>query len=225
MSDIFSEIDEDLRRDRMKSLWKRHQWLILGLAAALVAAVGGWRGYTVWQASKADAEGDRYLAAIALADADKHAEAAAALEKLGAGATRGYRALSAMRSASELAASGKPGEAIGAFDAIAADTSLNPSLRDVARLRAAYVLVDTTPETVAAKLAGLIKPENPFRHSAQEAIGLAAYKKNDIPAAKASFAALADDPETPAPLRSRANLMLTLLAGDEAATAPEETKK
>ena len=39
MSDIFEEVDESLRQDRMETLWKRYQWVVYGAAALLVAAV------------------------------------------------------------------------------------------------------------------------------------------------------------------------------------------
>lgn len=101
MSDIFSEIDEDLRRDRLKSVWQRYQWLIVGVVALFIAAVGGWRGYSAWRASQADTFGDRYLAAISLAEAGKSDDAAAALAALSRTGAPGYTALAALREAGE----------------------------------------------------------------------------------------------------------------------------
>jgi hypothetical protein len=36
VADIFKEIDEELRRDRMEQVWRKHGRLIIGLAAAAV---------------------------------------------------------------------------------------------------------------------------------------------------------------------------------------------
>lgn len=225
MSDIFSEIDEDLRRDRLKTFWLRYQWLIVGVIALFIAAIGGWRGYGAWRASQADALGDRYLAAIALSEAGKSDDASAAFAALARSGAPGYFALAALREAGELAAAGKAAQAVAAFDRVAADTSLRPSLRDVARVRAAFLLIDSAPAEVAPRLGTLLAPAAPFRHLAREATGLAAYKRADLATARATFETLIRDPEVPADLRNRANLILTLLTDEGASAAPAETNQ
>ena len=45
MSDIFREVDEEVRGEKLKQLWERHSNLIVALALLVVLAVGGWRGY------------------------------------------------------------------------------------------------------------------------------------------------------------------------------------
>ncbi len=45
MSDIFREVDEEVRREQLKKLWERYSILIVAVAVLIVAGVGGWRGY------------------------------------------------------------------------------------------------------------------------------------------------------------------------------------
>ena len=45
MSDIFREVDEEVRREKLQQLWERHGNLIVAAALLVVLAVGGWRGY------------------------------------------------------------------------------------------------------------------------------------------------------------------------------------
>jgi len=45
VSDIFREVDEEVRRDQFKKLWERYGIFFIALAVLFVAAVGGWRGY------------------------------------------------------------------------------------------------------------------------------------------------------------------------------------
>ena len=71
MSDIFNEVDEEVRRERLQALWKRYGNLILAILILAVAAVGGWRGYQYWEAKKAAAAGAAYDAAVTLADEGK----------------------------------------------------------------------------------------------------------------------------------------------------------
>jgi hypothetical protein len=41
MSDIFREVDEDVRRDRFEQIWKQYGSLIVAAAMIMVAAVAG----------------------------------------------------------------------------------------------------------------------------------------------------------------------------------------
>ena len=40
MSDIFDEVDESLRQDKMEGLWTRYRPFIYGAAALLIGALG-----------------------------------------------------------------------------------------------------------------------------------------------------------------------------------------
>ena len=82
MSDIFHEVDEEVRREKLKQLWERHGNLIVAFALLIVLAVGGWRGYEWWDNQKAAESGAAFEAAVALAESGKQAEAQAAFAKL-----------------------------------------------------------------------------------------------------------------------------------------------
>ena len=45
MSELFDEVDEEVRRDQLKKLWDQYSLYIVALALLIIAAVGGWRGY------------------------------------------------------------------------------------------------------------------------------------------------------------------------------------
>ena len=55
MSELFDEVDEDVRRDQLKKLWDQYSIYIVAAALLMVAAVGGWRGYQYLEAKKAAA--------------------------------------------------------------------------------------------------------------------------------------------------------------------------
>ena len=44
MSDIFQEVDEEVRRERLEQLWKRYGIYIIAAVLLVLACVGGWRG-------------------------------------------------------------------------------------------------------------------------------------------------------------------------------------
>ncbi len=136
MSDIFQEVDEEVRRDKAVEFWTKYQNYILAVAVAIVLATGGYRFWQYQQTRAAQAAGAAFQAALRLDAEGKTDEARAALAKLQADAPRGYSALSRFVEAG-LQAKKDPKAAAAAFDALAADASLDPLLRETAKLRAA----------------------------------------------------------------------------------------
>jgi hypothetical protein len=215
MTNIFDEIEEDLRKDRARRLWEKYGKVFLAVGVLIVAVIAGWRGYQGWQASQAAATGDRFMAAMTLATRGQHAEAARAFEQLTRDGTGGYPILARFRLATELAAAGDRDGAVRAFDALAADTSIGPVFQDLARVRAGYLLVDSAPlADLTRRLEPLAAAGGAFRNSARELLGLAAIRAGDAPAAARWFEAIVTDTDAGEGFRNRAGLALTVLAGD-----------
>jgi len=84
VSELFDEVDEEVRRDQLKKLWDQYSIYIIGLALLIIAGVGGWRGYQYLEAKKAAEAGAAFDRAAELADQNKHAEAEAAFADLAA---------------------------------------------------------------------------------------------------------------------------------------------
>ena len=213
VSDIFREVDEEVRREQLKKLWDRYGNYVVVAAVLLVAAVAAWRAYMWWEARKAAETGAAFEAATALAEAGKRSEAEAAFAKIAADGTAGYRHLARMREAAELAQSdAKP--AITAYDQIAADRAVGPVLQDLAALRAAALLIDTGAlEEAQRRLEPLAANDRTFRHTAREFLVLAAWRAGDTAAAKRWFDLIMTDAQTPAATRSRVEMLMALGTG------------
>ncbi|MBL4598332.1 MAG: tetratricopeptide repeat protein [Rhizobiaceae bacterium] len=208
------EVNEEMRQDRMDGLWKKYKWVVFTVAILIVVLTAASRGWETYSTNQAAESGDKFMAAIALSNDGKHDEAIKNLEELGASGSGQYPALAKLRIASEMAENGKISEAVAAFEKIAADSSFNTTLQNVAKLRAGLLLVDSgSMEDVAKQLGSLAESGKPFRHSAREGLGLAAWKANQLPEAYKWFQQVADDAEAPSGVRSRADIMLKLLAG------------
>ncbi len=221
MSDVFREVDEDLRKERLGRLWKRFAPFVYATAALIVIATAGYRGWLAWHENQAQTSGDTFLAAIQAIDDGKGEEAQALLGELEA-ASGGYPLLARMRSATELANSGDPSGAIAAFDRIAADTSLKPVYRDLATVRSAYLMLDTQDrEAVAQRLAGLESESSPWHHAAWEILGMAEWKAGNSQAALEWMDRIIEDPTSPQDIAARARMMQELLASDGVKAEPE----
>lgn len=209
MADIFDEVEEDLRKARFEQLVKKYWPYLLSAAVLVVVVIGGWRFYEHRQAQASAAAGARFEAALRLSRTDG-AEAEKQFQALATDAPSGYRILSRFRQATELAARDREA-AVRAYDALAADAAIGALLQDVARIRAAYLLVDSAPSAeVSRRVESLAVPGNAFRHSARELLVLAALKAGDRPAAERWLKAISDDTETPQGVRGRAELMSTV---------------
>jgi hypothetical protein len=214
VSDIFNEVDEEVRREQLKKLWERYNVVIVGAAVLLVLLVAGWRGYEWWQAQKAAEAGAAFLSAMTLSEEGKHAEAEAAFAKVNDAGAAGYRDLSRLRAAAEIAQR-DPKAAIEAYDAIATDTRAPQLLRDLAALRAAFILVDTAPyEELRQRIEPLAAPNRSFRYTARELLGLSAWRSGDLASARKWFDLILSDAEASAGTRRRVEMLMALSEAD-----------
>ena len=212
MTDIFHEVDEEVRRERLKKLWQRYGNYIIAGCLLVVVGIAGWRGYEWLEAKRAAESGAAFEQAVTLAESGKVQEAEAAFAKLATGGTAGYRVLSRLREAAELAQS-DPKAAIKAYEEIAADRAAGQVIQDLATLRAGLLLVDhTLYADLRSRLEPLTGPERAFRYSARDLLALSAWKQGDVSAAKQWTEAIIGDPLTPAGARSRAEVLSQLLA-------------
>jgi hypothetical protein len=211
VTELFDEVDEEVRREQLKKLWDRYSLLIVALALLIIASVGGWRGYQYLEAKKAAEAGDAFNKAVELSEQNKHAEAEAAFTELAANATSGYRMLARFRAAAETA-NRDPQAAAKLFDELAADRSVGAERQDLARIRAAGLLLDTASyPNMVERLEPSTGPGATFRHVARELLALSAWRANDIAATRQWLDMIALDGETPPSLRSRAEALQALL--------------
>ncbi|HXZ00057.1 MAG TPA: tetratricopeptide repeat protein [Stellaceae bacterium] len=213
MSDIFQEVDEELRRENFAKLWARYGKYVIAFAVLLVLATAGVTQWRQYQLHQREAEGARYVAAMNLARQGKEQDAIAAFAAIARQAGGGHAALARFEDAALKARSGDIDGTVAAYTAIAADDSIDPVYRDVATLLAAqYALKSGDPKAIIAKLAPLTSADSPWRPSALELTALAEIKSGDRPAARATYQRIADDLAAPQGLRARAAEMLTALA-------------
>ena len=211
MSELFDEVDEDVRRDQFKKVWDQYSIYIIAGALLIIAAVGGWRGYQYVEAKKAAEAGVAFDRAVELSEQNKHSEAEAAFNSLAATAPYGYRLLARLRAAGEVA-SHDPKAAVKLYDDIAADRSVGPLEQELARIRGAQLLVETSSyPDMLSRLEPSAAPGATFRHTARELLALSAWRANDTTAARKWLDMIANDGETPPGLRSRAEALQALL--------------
>ena len=211
MSDesLFREVDEEVRQEQFKKLWTRYGSLVIGVCLLIIVGVGGWQGWQYWQKKQAEAAGDGFFAANELVTAGKPDEALKQFESV---SHPGFAALAQLREAALLVAQGKAAEGVKIYDAVAASGTVDPALRDLARIRAAAALADSVSfADIEARLKTFDAEGNPWRHIAREMMASVQWRLKDYAGADKQVQALLGDPETPASLRQRAEMMAQLL--------------
>ena len=211
MSDIFREIDDELRRDNLLKLWSRYGRYVIAVAVLAILIAGGivvWRDHL---ASEREAQGQRYSSALALARDGKDGEAAklfAVLAREGGG----YSLLAGFEDAELLAKSGDKKGAIAAYDRLAADSAIDPEFRTLAvLLSVTQGLAEGDESAAIERLKPMIAKDNPWRASALDLTAAAKLKAGDRSGAVAIYKELADDLAAPQGLRARAAEMAAAL--------------
>lgn len=212
MSDIFREVEEALKEDRAKALWKKYGNWLLTAAVVIVLAVGGfvwWQSYSRGQVAQ---QGADLVAALSLAQQDEQA-GIDALASFGQESSGDISAIARLNEAAVLANTGDVEGAIAIFRTVASDQGVSAVWRDLASLLAAQHSIDTAPPAeVVDELAPLTAEGSAWRHSARELTALLAMRQGDNAEALRIYQALRDDETAPQGLRDRASSMAALLA-------------
>lgn len=216
------EVNEELRSDQMKGAWRRFGRYIIAVAVLIVLGTIGKVAYEYWDSNQSSGAGDQFLAAMKLADENKTDEALAALDKLEKEGHGAYPVLARMRAATVLAQKGDNTGATSSFQEIAKDKSVPAAVQDAAKMRAGWLLIENgTYEQVSAAVEEMAVPGNAFRHSAREALGLAAYKAGNMAQARQWFQSIVDDVDSPRGVANRAHMMLDLITASGKAPAAQ----
>lgn len=211
MSDIFREIEDELRRDNLQKLWQRYGKYIIAVAALALVIAGGIVAWRDHQATERRAQGQRYSSALALVREGKPGDAAklfAVLAREGGG----YSLLAAFEEAEMLAKSGDAKAAVAAYDRIAGNSGIDPEFRDLAELLSVlHGLPDGDPKAAVERLQKMTQSGNPWRATALDLTAAAKLKAGDRGGALQIYQQLADDLSAPQGLRARAAEMAAAL--------------
>lgn len=211
MSDesLFREVDEEVRQEQYKKLWKQYGNYFTALAVAVVLVVAGFKGWQYWQVSQAEKAARVFSDGVKKLEEGKTADAQAAFAAI---EHKGFAKLADLRKAAALANEGKADEAVAAYDALANDQNAEQSLRDLARLRAGYILVDRlAPAELITRLGAFDNEQSPWRGPAREIFALSAYRTGDYAMADRYLNAIIADQGVASELRQRAQTLLEVL--------------
>lgn len=223
ISDTFvREVDENLRRDRLRDTAKKYSGWIIVAVVLFLAASGG---YIYWQdyQRKQDEKAVEQLAQV-FTDVSKGQvqTAPARLDTLSKDHSKAVRASAAFGRAAIAIEQNDAKLAIAKFREIAGDSSLPKPFRDLALIRQTTLEFDRLkPDEVIARMQPLTKPGTPWFGSAGELTAMALIKQGKTAEAGRLFAAIARDDQAPDSLRGRAVQMASSLGVDVSNVMPK----
>jgi hypothetical protein len=211
MSDIFQEVEEDVRRERYEQLWSKYGNYIIAAAAVLVIAVAGYQAWTTYDSNQRQQVSERYEKAQTLAATGKAADQAetefAELSKSG---YFGYATLAKFNLVSTYLAQNKREAAVALLRELV--DSPNDTVSSVARLRLAWLEADARPKAeIDAILQPLRAADNPWRFAAGEVLAYVELRTGSRAQAEADYLTLSQEPQASPALRQRSGAIVQYL--------------
>ena len=221
MTDFLEEIEEQLRSDRYRQLFRKAWPWAVGVAlAALLVALAAW-GYQSWRAAQDSKASESYAAALATLSKGDSSRAFTQFGQAADTPSKGYKALALMQQAGIREREGKTEEAVQLFDK-AAEAAPGPMVGDIARLKSAFALMDTAPlAALQERLTPLTDAKRPYAAAAREALAMAKLRAGKTQDAKADFQVLQLLPDATQGQRQRAQAAIQAIDSGAAATLPQ----
>ena len=207
MSDIFQEIDEDLRQDKVARLWKAYGKYLVALAVFIILVIASYRFIEHKNEKNREQTSELYELA---SETGRSGDKKAAIELLSDemfDENRGYSIISKLKKAA-LAKSNNDLEGTEiVLKEIITNEDIPLYLRDLARLK----LFASDSDNISSQLEVLIEEEGPWKFLALELKGGIQLEGGNLNEARSIFKELTDDANTPNNLRRRASEILKAL--------------
>lgn len=215
------EVDENLRRDRLRDFFKAYRiWLIAGVVLFL-AASGGLIWWKQYREARAGAQVEQLAAIYRDIGAGKLTKAPQQLDALANDSSKAVRATALFTRAALAVQQNDLPLATKIYRNLATDSSLPRPYRDAALIRQTAIEFDQLkPDEVIARLEPLAKPGEPWFGSAGEMTALALIKQGKKQDAGRLYAAIAKDKSVPETLRGRSVQIAGTLGADVSGLQP-----
>ena len=215
------EVDENLRRDRMRELSQKYAgWMAVGVVLFLAAAGGliYWQNHRAKQSEKQVEQVAQVFTDIGAGKFDK---APAQLDTLSKSGSRAVSATALFARAALALEQNDVKLATAKYRQIAEDDGFPKPYRDAALIRQTALEFDSMKTAdVIARLQPLAKPGEPWFGSAAELTAVALLKQGKSRDAGQLFAAIARDKQVPESLRARSVQIASTLGVDASGAMP-----
>ena len=179
MDDIFKEVDEELREERLTKIWKRIGPYVIGILSGAIIITSAVIGYREYDETQRQNWGVQFAEAMNLSEEGNWQESLDLFETLTEKTNLGYKTLSLFQAASLYAKNGNKEKALEIYQSLE-NKALDENFRDLATLMLIYLQFDNAdPEILEKRIEKLASKGNPWYYNAVELKGfLFAKQKN-----------------------------------------------
>ncbi len=205
VSNLFKEIDEELRQDKATLLWKQYGSTLIAAIVAVIIAVAGYEGWKAYDMSIRTELSKKYAEGLNLSREDQYDNAIKTFQALAGEGSTGYATLARLQEAGLLARQAKYKEAANAYFLIAQNGEIDKTYRDMALVLGGLNGLDVMDaKEIISRMQSLAGSSSPWRFSAQEIIAFAEAKSGNKAKAAEMMKTLSDDASAPPGVRQRA---------------------
>ena len=214
MDDIFKEVDEELREERLTKIWKRIGPYVVGILSGAIIITSAVIGYREYDETQRQNWGVQFAEAMNLSEEGNWQESLDLFDTLTEKTNLGYKTLSLFQAASLYAKNGNKEKALEIYQSLE-NKALDENFRDLATLMLIYLQFDNAdPEILEKRIEKLASKGNPWYYNAVELKGFLFAKQKNKEKQIEIFNILSKDNKAPEGVRTRANDMLAIL-GEE----------
>jgi len=207
MSNLFNEIDEDLRQEKLKSLWARYRNAIFAAIIIIAIILISSESYKYWTKSKIEKSGIIFSQLIENIEGNNIEGAETDIKELMLNGTNEYQNYAMILNADILVGQNQLNTAEDAYEDIIENS--RGLLKEIAQLKLAYLKIDTSSYAeINDLLSNLLLEESLLYLFATEALAISAYKEDSYELGIKHAQKIIDSKRTTTGMYDRANMML-----------------
>jgi len=211
MSNLFNEIDEDLRQDKLKTLWNKYRAAVLTFVIVIALGLTSSEFYQYWSTSKEKNSGLIFSEIIDNIIQGDIQLAQDNIDKLSNEGTKNYKSYALVLKSDLLLSQGNLIEVEKIYDEII-DTTNNSLLKNLAILKLSYIKVDNYSFDQMKQELGDLLGDKTLGLFAHEILAMSAYKNEVYDKGIASLEIILSDERTTNSMFDRAQMMLKVLS-------------
>ncbi|MBV45482.1 MAG: hypothetical protein CML87_06510 [Rhodobiaceae bacterium] len=200
------EIDEELRKKQLKSIWDRFGIYLIGLVIVVILSVGGYE--TVGYINKINSEkiSDQFEYALELVRDNEEVMAKNIFIEI-SGASTGYGGLSLFNLSNLSYNNGNYDEALMYLKKASQNEEISKKIRDFAILRSGFIMLEKNRiEEIEETLGVLLNDGAAFSFHAKEIIALAYHRDGRYKKSSEIFKEISNDASAPSTISVRAKI-------------------
>ena len=213
MSDVFQEVDEELREEKYKSIWRKFRYYVIGGLIVFILGIAAnafWKDYNLKEIND---RSERFFTAIEMAQEDK-VNAITLLEKFANQEERNseYNALIARFTEAAIRRSEKDFNGALLIYQSLEDNNISNFYEDYAKLSSVEMLIALNNKKDAKLiLDDLINNTSDLKYIAMEYLGYLEIDEGNFSKARTIFTNIADEASSSVNMKNRSREVLSIL--------------